>query len=760
MKNRKTPGQIAVIITLFIAVIILLSVVIINIGKVSDAKVNTSQISDRAALSLCSQLGTYVGLLNKKVDERANWILQVLHLSSNCAPNLGLILIAAAIVVGLVSGPAGWAALVMTGLVGGGLYMHLSETNSTQARAFSDGAYLMSSYTGFRESTIQSMLTSMNRDAQTVERHATKAYTLVDTSTNPETTYELGKDNPGWWAIDQELKKGKHAYRFNAWYWSRRWPHIAEAGILNEYINQFITMLTDNTKIDHWDPDKWQIDKLSLKTELCGNAITAQNADWIIDDNSIRVVGPVGLGDWLADYFSIDLFTAEGGFLITKFKTLTERILNDVCFDQTCESGNPVITYSKQVTGWTIPFLNWTVGATYNHEQIYQVNDDIRVFLTRAMETLNIPVSYRVNGVNNWLQVFYNNKSHGNVTDRTAASFPDDVYSRLMWDQETIQDWINQLTLVDHQITPIIAADNGSDCKDGAGDGVGHCPNSWCCNDTSCWCCSDTTCSWSGRFCTCPPSTSSQLCGEGDLYGGKPGECPHTNPDPGCTCGCSSEHGPTDQGIRACHFQGQMNWETPYGPTEVKQAVKVLEALKNTLKEITDTIEELAEKTKETLESNSDLKNEAVYGWEEKEHENYYIVRVKLADYPEYSSTSATKGFPYIKETTELFSFLKCWTVTGQTSGTIKTTVSSYTNDVPTGWWDLKVRRKTSGAEFPRNDLKAIIEEVHTNTVGGGAVTAHKGSLDTLINDYAISSATTGHYGATKEDIYIQKAAP
>jgi hypothetical protein len=742
LKNRKTPGQIAVIITLFIAVIILLSVVIINIGKVSDAKVNSSQISDRGALSLCSQLGMYVGLLNNKVDQRTQlpqWLT-----GGNCAPNWGLILISIAVIAGAIAAPGVGGAAVMAALVVSGVYMQLADINAIQARAFSDAAYLMSSYTGFRESAIQSMLTSIQTDSQAVKK--TAEYTLTDDSTGQQ--YVFDKDNPGWWAIDQALKNNKRVGRFNAWYWSKRFPEVSEAGKLTPLINDFIKAITDNTKIEEWDPDKWQIKKISLKVDA---ATTASERKWIIKDGVVRVVGPVALNDWLAEsmpnWFKDFVYLDEGGFLIADlgFKGLTQRILNTVCFDETCSEDNPAITYAER-TIIKIPGWEWfgIIDTQYNYEQLYQVNDDIYGFLTRSMELLNIPVSYRVTGITNWLPVFYDLKSAHAADDRQ------DMYGRLLWDIQKIDEWIQQLSAIDETIVPLIPEKNG-DCATGAGSVTNDCEPDLECDDTSCWCVNSNDCAWEGIYCSCSPGIYSELCGHGDLYGNKPSPCPPSHSFR-CECGCGNDASTDDQINRACRFQGDLNWApAKNSETEVRQAIEILTNLNTALRAIVEAMKEVGEATRLILAS-SPLKEEAVYGWVD-EYNKYHLVRAKVAGYPAY------ENFPSISENDqELYGLLKCWTIQGQTAGEVKTAVSSYTSDVPTGWWDVKVRKNPAADEFGKDKLGAIITEIHGNT--GGQVVSCKADLDDLLANYAISSATTGHYGAAKEEIYIKKAVP
>jgi len=748
LKNRKTPGQIAVIITLFIAVIILLSVVIINIGKVSDAKVNSSQISDRGAIGLCSQLGTYVGLLNKKVDQRSQLKFII---GGNCAPNWGLILVSVAVIVGAVVAPGAGGAVAMVALVGSGVYMQLADVNASQARAFSDGAYLMSSYTGFRESAIEAMLRSSQADFQVVETTQTAEetgnYNLIDKSTNPPTSYIIEKDNPYWWQVKQALKDNKRLYRFNAWYWGKRFPEVAEAGKLTPLINNLIKAITENTKIEEWDPDKWQVKKISLKTEA---TTTGLGRKWVIKDGMVRVVGPVAQNDWLAesmpDWLKDFVYLDEGGFLIADmgFKGLTQRILDTVCFDETCSADNPAITYATK-TDIKIPGWEWfgIIDTQYNYEQLYQVNDDIYGFLTRSMELLNIPVSYRVAGVTNWLPAFYDLKSAHAADDRQ------DMYGRLTWDIRKINEWIQQLSAIDEIIAPLIPTDNG-DCATGAGGSAADCMPDMCCDDTSCWCCNSNDCAWHGIYCSCSPEVFAALCGRGDLYGNRPSPCPPSHSFR-CSCGCGNDASTDDQINRACKFQGDLNWAPSKNSyTEVRQAIEILTNLNNALSSIAEALKDLGESTKLILAA-SPLKEEAVYGWLD-EYKKYHLVQAKVAGYPAY------ENFPSISENDQvLYGLLKCWTIQGQTAGTVKTTVSNYTSDVPTGWWNVRVRKNPAADEFGKAKLDAIIKEIHSNT--GGQVVSSKADLEDLLANYAISSATNGHYGSDKKDIYIKKAA-
>ncbi|MFH1678665.1 MAG: hypothetical protein ABH914_03500, partial [Candidatus Omnitrophota bacterium] len=73
IKKKNLPGQVAVIITFVIALIFLFVMVIVNIGRISDIKTQTANLSDKAALSLASELGSYINNLEDITGCSLNW---------------------------------------------------------------------------------------------------------------------------------------------------------------------------------------------------------------------------------------------------------------------------------------------------------------------------------------------------------------------------------------------------------------------------------------------------------------------------------------------------------------------------------------------------------------------------------------------------------------------------------------------------------------------------------------------------------------
>jgi len=220
---------------------------------------------------------------------------------------------------------------------------------------------------------------------------------------------------------------------------------------------------------------------------------------------------------------------------------------------------------------------------------------------------------------------------------------------------------------------------------------------------------------------------------------------------------------------RACRFQGALNWETTSGQTEVHQAIDILEDTQRVLVEITNAIQALKVQV-DAVRAATALKEEAVYGWSNEDVRtpnqgakiiNQHVVRVRVAGYPPPGTLPTS--FPFIEEVSGPlpFDLSKCWNVRGAVVGWFTTTVSSYASDVPAGWWRMKTRRSVNLPEFSQDNLRAIIREIHTNINATRPVGNQETNFTDLINNFAISSATRGHYGADKRSqIFIQSTAP
>jgi hypothetical protein len=720
LKNKKTPGQIAVIITLFIAVIILFSIVVINIYKVGDVKLTTSQVSDRGALGLCSQLSTYVNLLQKKANSKG--------LIGSCTPNWELILPVFGILAGIALLPFTGGA--STYLVTASLLLGMWEIGNVQAQGFSKAVYEMTEYTAYRESAVMTMLTSIQTDSAKVRKVG--ATTFQDDSGR---IYDL-VDTPGLSILLQEIKKNKPLYRFNAWYWGVRYRAVTETA-LNPIIRQFIEDVNQNIAIDKWNKDKFLIEELSLK--LNEVPVTNTAPEWVYDSTSVKAVGPVkhiDKDDLTGNFLDMiwGLLGWNKGFLPVKFKELTERLID----------AGYTITYSKKIIG--IPLLG---GGLYDHSEIGDVTDTLKGFLIRYDELLNLPVSYRISAINSWLPPLYNHNG-----DHTI-----DMYGKLQTAKEKIGAWITELEEVDEQLNTDIPPGAGDDSYGKGGDGGGSCATEVCCgSDCEIPCCSPVTCTYIGIYCTACGGGRPPVCSNGDLYKNIPGWCGSiVYRDPGCACGCGPQN---SQCPDFCKFQGQLNDSNSGGPTEVRQAIVILTKLNNFIDDVCGKLEALDSQV-ETIINPTDpniqqLKNEASYGWVDKNN-GYHVVKVLIYGYPPRKAADPL-GFPYLAEEKILGGLDKCWRVKGRTSGPITTKVYRYDSDVPAGWWNLRVRKNTANPEFTKGKLQAIINEIHSSA--GGKVVSNKADLDDLTANYAISSATLGHYGPEKDRTYIEKAAP
>jgi len=231
-------------------------------------------------------------------------------------------------------------------------------------------------------------------------------------------------------------------------------------------------------------------------------------------------------------------------------------------------------------------------------------------------------------------------------------------------------------------------------------------------------------------------------------------------------------------------FQGQLSWRPPVagqldstdGPTEVRQAIKILRELWTKIVIVKLTIADLADRMETLLPKDSPIRNELYYGWKDRVMRNglevpgeefYHLVRVKL-DAWDYVNNKPT-GYPktelqHIIETQEWLSLEKC-RILKNYKGSFQITASRYDQDTPVLQWQLRRRGQPKSPEFPVNKLVAMVNDIQNtgwlNLSGGAYNQADVNSLfDVNVGGYpgfAISSAAEGYYGIEKDDIYIKR---
>jgi hypothetical protein len=775
LKNKKTPGQVVVIITIFIAVIIFLSIVLINIGKISDIKTSTSQIADGGALNLASQWSMYCNTIRDTMMRKAAlvriWGLNI-NVCISCTEtrceclNWGLLIPLAAIFLSIALMP--FVPIISAALVLVFFNPLFNEVNAIMKGGFQSAAAQMTQYASMRESSILAMLSQAQFDDELADRMGSSdmfrfRYDCVmepghTTCTPVYYWYDL-KDTP----VAASIKSKQRIPRFSAWYWSKRYHWVTEAALIPE-VKAFIAALVDITEFNTWDQAKWEYTEVSLKVPA--NNITCASGDcpeWAVPEKRIvRILSHIStdektiidkLWDWLNGALG---GINQSGFLPVKFTSLTKRLLDTPIYEHQ-------IHYASR-TQIDLPFRLGIWSLTYDTSEIMVVSEALRGMMLRAVELLNTPVSHRIPSLNSWLPAWYNKEDHSQ-----------DIYTRLGIlldggavegkELQGIRSWITDLNAIDQHVSAIVPEPNG-DCVNGTGDPAEDCSSVDCCEwddsghcTCACRCCHPyNDCTWFGTYCSCSPELHTELgfcpSGHGDIYSESSACRSLPNRHPSCPCGdCTGPHDPSWESVQACRFQGQLNWANNGGPTEIAQAIEILESLVTALETLRDKIKTFADRADAimypTNETIIQLQKEAIYGWQDK-HGNSNIVRVNLDNYP------ARRLLPYIKESYGWFGFTKIWTLEGQTKGLVgDITVQRYTSDISVGsWWDLRYRMNPGGTPWPLDNLGrngvGIIHDIQGTGIPSDAAPG--------LNTYGgITSETKGYYGIAKEDIYIER---
>lgn len=746
INKRNLQGQIAVIVTLVIAVIFLFVMVFINITRISDIKTQTANVSDKGALRTASGLGSLSYKLKQAEDCYLNWEWI-----------LGLAALIGGFILGIIMPFTLPASTIM---MGWGAVMVGQEINAIMK----EGAAIafprsMSTYTALREGAIYPMLTSLQADREYVKHQG--GYIFKDEITG--VTYDLSKS-----AIVNVIKNKSRIPRFAAWYWAKRYPLISDQSLIEE-IAEFVNKLKGITYYSdaEWDASKWEIKSLSFPVDDI--SVTSTGPSWVIDWDSVKVVGPVAKGE-----------TGKAkGFIMEEFIDLVHR-LEEKGFDVNfCEKGS---------IGWKPPW-KW---FGWDDSDMENVVEEIRGFLALTLELLNMPVSQRLESINLWLSAFYDKDAHGPSGESLDGDLEDDVYERLLFALSYVSNWLGELDRVNrfmaNNIRDRIRDDYGTFCEQGRGGLVDGCYTyiEICC----CWhwhecryvVCDGNDCQdwedarWKGIYGTCTGSgfdhDSHPTCKNGDLYGARPSWCDDLRDPIDCqeNDDCDGSGCPELGYCRCCdipptnttmddsyYFQGQLSWkpvsssyfDSTSGPTEVDQAIEILRALTTEINALVNDIKAFADKVDTLLTQNEDLKNEAIYAWKDKD-EFCHLVKAGIGGYP------SLEDFPYLVQTREWLNFLKCLRVKGETEGELEMVASRYSQDMPGGFWKMQYRKNPAFPDFEgfeESKLEAIVKDIQQD----GKIDTTRTDVDNLLDNYAIASETKVHFGPEKKEIYLIK---
>jgi len=796
-QSKNQRSQIAVIITLIIALAFLMTMIFINIYKVSTIKTSTSQTADKTALRIASKIGSvskvYFDALNSigwpwsvtidPINKTAYVYSCGLTLKWWSLPLLAVVALAGVVLFWLVP----YVSVLLTGL---GLFASMTMTSGITQK-FQD----MTAYNSIREEALFQAMAGLQTDYVEL-RNLGGAEQGVFQDPNPDAADPVTNIKYNLSTIPG-MKTAVKVPRFLAWYYTKRFPLVDETALkeaMEEFINGKDPLLRDGLKkfvyIDpaDWDSTGWKIKKLSytLLGARTGHPFAGQFTvtcsscpDWVLDPPTADKIKLVGLDE-------SDPPVLEGGFLLDKFAK----------------------------TGFIPSGLLWRLQVDYPLTQIFcdllcaspivrdsdynAVLEDMRLLLVRIQEVLNLPNAERLRGITQWFTPFYDPSAHNaDHTAKVAGDTSSDIHLRLTRDMEKIQTWITGLTSFNtNTIIPPIIPHYDSWCPEGGPDIKETCYTAL---DT-CYCftiayddsgnpytvCEGDLCTdaqstlWWGNYgsCTDADHVNHPVCTVGDLYGGIPGWCfPLRMPtscitkgDEGGPCAAceppSAQFGPSPiiEGLfhTEYFFQGQFSWR-PYGgptqydwnagPTEVMQAIQILQEWYDDLARLKVVIETFQDKIAAN-QAQYTLRNNIVYAWKDKpasvtDMPQYsHVARVTITDYPTY--------LPYITEKTD---FAISWLLACKTRtlhdyyGTFEVTVSRYDQDQPNQLWNLRRRKSPLTAEYNIGTVNSIVNDIQTS----GRITT--GALELLLLDildnYAITSKSKAQYGPNREDISI-----
>lgn len=725
MEKRNSKAQIAVIITLVIAAIILFVIVFLNLAKLSNIKTLTSQVADRAGLYLSSQIGSMSHYLKEKVIGdpacRTNW--------------LALVLFLAGIVLMILTLGLAWPLsvfLIGTGLASIGLFSAYASSLPVN-KAIYEQFKAMTMYNGIREATLYQALMSLQTDG-TLLRPSGNGIFFDDLNKNKVED----KDPPGEPEYNLSdivaMRNAKETGRFFAWYYQYRRPLVSDDA-LRHLIASFLADLRDKIKLYDWDAVNWINRMASFVVGPVDVTCSSPSCpSWVYDaENGLVSVLTIDEGNKDNDGWYI-----PSGFLTDKFDSLCKRLEN---------------SYGLSFCGHV--FLWWGTKC----DSVTAVIADLNILVSRVKELVDLPISLRFQAIDTWLPLFFDT-----TYTHTAGGSDHDIWDRLTRDEIEIAKWIAELSDIDASIRDTIADVNG-DNEYGIGDAVSQCYTEWncCASDCSKRCCEvPDDCSFEGEYCSACGTATPPVCVNGDLYGEIPDWCPLPDRSADCNKHCPKcSRGPRCP--QACNFQGQY-WRGG-GLTEVGQAIEILEALLTEIGHIKIRIRLFARRVSDLLPRDASLRNGIVYAWTDAGGFSH-LVAVKLMNYPE--------KLPFVTEERAFWVFSICRVLRGgsDNDGTGDLTIITwrYDEDIPTPWWTTRLRKQPLEEQFPKEKLKAIVQDIQDNGLIDSTTSDTHGYLKELLGvdifstdpitipiptTYAITSSAKAEYGPEKADIKI-----
>lgn len=779
-KRQNQRSQVAVIIALFIAVIVLLTIVYLNLTKISNIKMLTSNAVDKAALGVASRIGSLAHEYKVKYVPT--------YPAERCEFNLlGLLLGAVVAMLLLFVGPIFMISPVQAILTGIGISVSLTMSAGI-GRFFTE----MTARNSTREAAIYQILQGVVSDDSELRAVDINGQPGVFQETDAfgnfvGATYNLS-------AIP-EMRRQRKVSRFQAWYYARRLP-LVDDSFLRLHVTDFIDNVGWGVRrfVDirpgDYNMARLKLDNIALVTDtfgLGGNAFDVSCAS----SPTCPGINPLPCPEWVKNAATDELIVLRldanndvvGGLLwddaAGKMKSLFNRL-------------------QANYGGW------FGLGpALIDPDDFTRLVNDLRDTLIRFKQVINMPVNQRVAGLQQWFSFFYDEEKHQcdphnfpiNDDPGNPNNFNDnytwDIYLRLERSIRVIRDnWIptlqdlNNNNIID---APHVPDPGASYCQQGRGTPVGQCPVG---TECGCWddsenCIGDVCvapfadATWTGTYGTCIGDgythVGAPVCTGGDFFAGIPSWCCDLRPDPcrgpdGCGTGSCTPPSGSPMGPRTEHYyQGQTAWSNTNAPSEVGQAIQVLWGIIGTMNKMQLSIMTLYQRIRQDIPPDPAcvpcntapcgpnplavakelLRNGAVYAWLDKPQldgrpQYSHLVSVNVSNFPVY--------FPNITERVNWWLWVvpqRCVALHNAV-GDITFRVNRYDQDQPTAWWNLRRRRAPQGAQYNPASLNAIVADI-----ADGRIDTTAADVAAIEATHSISSSCQVNYGTERDEVRI-----
>ena len=567
IKRRNIKGQIAVIITLIIAVVFLFTIMFINIAKVSSIKVLTSQTADRAALQIASTIGSMAHYMKENVlhgkesDQCSyNWtaitlIIAGLVLLVLCPP-IGASVIGGSIGLGIAIG----GGYLLGGLLLAGGIISAYSASRPVVKTIYDELADLSDYNGVREGALLTAIMSMQTDDVLLKN-------MNGPDNNPTGVFYDDANNDDNWDNTGDPFTDTNGNGL----WDPGEPFIDTNGNGLWDAGETYEDLNSNGK---YDPQESYEDKdlngryspaeltydLSNIPEMRKAKVVGRFWAWY-QTQRVPLIKEAGLKEAVTDfinklkqYIVTDQWDSTK-WMINRASLAVHRSaegqpgdrLQVTCSGPSCptwaDAANNrvrIVTIDEDARDTDRNYINdggflkdklvslcnrlssrgyslslCGISPEFGDTYINAVIDNLVDFTARSKEIMDYPVSERVRTVQTWLKFFYDLE----YTHNDATGGQQDLYDRLTYFYHLLDGWAEELRVLHEALVPAIWEDYNTSCEEGRGAAVVACATSlsacYCwhpdCDDCgNCWtvcdgalCINYVTSRWQGDYGTC-----------------------------------------------------------------------------------------------------------------------------------------------------------------------------------------------------------------------------------------------------------------